>query len=280
MNHTEVSPGIPGARVDGVVVTGSGGAGCGRAIAERFARDGAVVMVSDIDEAGGRTTVDRIRRAGGRAEFIRADVRSDEDVERLIASAVERCGRLDVLVNNASGPFRPDEPLEHWTDTVQTELLGTMRATRRAIDVMRRGGGGAIVNIASISGLWHGRRFGGNSAPAYDVAKGAVIRLTSALADLAGEGIRVNCLAPGWIATEGPRVYWESLTPEERTARGVPSRLLAIDDVADIVAQLAADRSLNGRTVVWWSDDEPRLIEWGDRGYERSQPFDVRRAGS
>jgi len=262
----------PSLTMTGVVVTGSGGAGCGRAIAERFARDGAAVMVSDIDEPGGHTTVERIRAAGGRAEFLRADVRSDQDVRRLIDAAEERFGRLDVLVNNASGSF-PDDPLEGWADTVQTELLGTMRTTRCAIDAMRRSGGGAIVNIASISGLWHGRRVPRNDAAVYDVAKGAVIRFTSALADLAGEGIRINCLAPGWIATEGPRRYWESLTAAERVERGVPARLLAIDDVADIVAQLAADRSLSGRVVVWWSDDEPRLIEWADRGYERSQPF-------
>jgi NAD(P)-dependent dehydrogenase (short-subunit alcohol dehydrogenase family) len=259
--------------IESVIVTGSGGTGCGRAIAERFARERAAVVVSDIDEPGGRVTVDRIRRAGGHAEFCRADVRDDADVKRLITFTEERFRRLDVLVNNASGPFRPDEPLEHWADTVQTELLGTMRATRYAIDAMRRLGGGAIVNMASISGLWHGRRTRGNSAPAYDVAKGAVIRFTSALSDLAAEGIRVNCLAPGWIATDEPRQYWESLTPAQRAERGVPSRLLAIDDVADMVFHLATDHSLTGRVVVWWSDKEPELIEWADRGYERAQPF-------
>jgi len=256
-----------------VVVTGSGGTGCGRAIAERFARDGAGVIVSDINDVGGRMTVDRIRGAGGRAEFCHADVREDDDIAALFAFAERTYGRLDVLVNNASGPFRPDAPLEYWVDTVQTELLGTMRATRRAIDGMRRSGGGVVVNIASISGLWHGRRTAGNSAPAYDTAKSGVIRFTSALADLARDGIRVNCLAPGWIATDGPIQYWESLTPAEREERGVPARLLSTDEVADIVVRLATDRSLSGRIVAWWSDQEPRLIEWGDRGYELGQIF-------
>src|SRR5262249_61504752 len=94
---------------------------------------------------------------------------------------------------------------EGWADTVQTELLGTMRTTRCAIDAMRRSGGGAIVNIASISGLWHGRRGPRDDAAVYDVAKGAVVRFTSPLADLAGGGIRDNCLAPGWIGPERPR---------------------------------------------------------------------------
>jgi NAD(P)-dependent dehydrogenase (short-subunit alcohol dehydrogenase family) len=102
-----------------------------------------------------------------------------------------------VLVNNASAPFLPDEPLDHWTDTVQTDLLGAMFATRHAIDAMRRSGGGAIVNIASISSLWHGRRTPGGH-PAYDGAKAGLIRLTTSLASLADtDRIRVNCLAPG-----------------------------------------------------------------------------------
>jgi NAD(P)-dependent dehydrogenase (short-subunit alcohol dehydrogenase family) len=255
-------------RMKTVIVTGSGGAGCGRAIAARFARDGAAIIVSDINDAAGYDVVKSIESAGGRAEFCHADVRDDGQVRELIACAERTFGRLDVLVNNASGPFRPGEPLEHWADTIQTELLGTMFATRYAIDAMRRNGGGAIVNIASISGLWHGRRTSGNAAPAYDVAKGAVIRFTSSLVDLAtSDRIRVNCLAPGWIATEGPRTYWESLTPAQRIERGVPARLLTTDQVAEAVVQLATDETLAGRVLLWWSDDEPRLIEFGDRGY-------------
>jgi 3-oxoacyl-[acyl-carrier protein] reductase len=132
---------------------------------------------------------------------------------------------------------------------------------------MRRSGGGAVVNIASISALWHGRKTPGG-LPGYDVAKAGVIRMTTRLASLAEtDGIRVNCLAPGWIATDGPRQYWESLTPSERVERGVPSRLLTIDQVADAVVRLADDVSLAGRVLVWWSEDAPQLIRWGDRGY-------------
>ena len=153
-------------------------------------------------------------------------------------------------------------------DTVQTDLIGALHATRHAIDAMRRRGGGAIVNIASISALWHGRRFGGG-APAYEVAKAGLIRLTTALASLAQtDRIRVNCLAPGWIATDGPRQYWESLTPAQRTERGVPATLLTVDNVANAVVHLATDGSLAGRVLVWWSDDPPRFIASGDRGYE------------
>ena len=102
-----------------------------------------------------------------------------------------------------------------------------------------------------------------------------MIRLTTGLGALTAQaGIRVNCLAPGWIATGGALQYWESLTPAERAARGVPSKLLQPDDVADLVVGLAANESLSGRVVIWWSDDSPRLIEWGDRGYREVAELD------
>jgi len=248
-----------------VVVTGAGGNGSGRAIARRFAHDGAAVVVCDINETGARETVRQIEAAGGRAAFCPADVRVEAQVRKLVGFAEETFGALAVLVNNASATFHPGEPLEHWSETVATDLLGTMYGTRLAIDAMRRGGGGAIVNISSISALWHGRE---RPAPAYDAAKAGVLRLTTGLAWLHPEAnIRVNCLAPGWIASEQVRAYWEPLTAEQRKQRGAPSKLLELAQVADAVARLAADESLFGRVLVWWSEDEPRLIPWADPGY-------------
>jgi NAD(P)-dependent dehydrogenase (short-subunit alcohol dehydrogenase family) len=250
------------------IITGAGGSGCGRAIARRFAKDGAAVVASDINEHGGHETVRLIEGAGGRAVFFRADVRDEQQVRDLIGFGEQTYGRVTVLVNNASGPFRRGDETEYWADTVQTEFLGALYATRHAIEAMRRSGGGAIVNIASISGLWHGRRFPGE-APAYDAAKVAMIRLTTSLEGLAAkDGIRVNCLAPGWIATDGPRQYWESLTPTQRIERGVPSRLLSVADVSNATIHLATDRTLAGRVLLWWSEGHPRLIRRGDRGYK------------
>jgi NAD(P)-dependent dehydrogenase (short-subunit alcohol dehydrogenase family) len=252
------------------IVTGAGGGGCGRAIARRFASEGARVVVSDIDEAGGFETVHRIESAGGKAAFHRADVRVEQQVRDLIDFASQHFGSFDVLVNNASGPeYRPDRPFDLWDEIIQTEFLGTVYATRFAIDAMRRGGGGAIVNISSISALWHGRKNPAPAVPAYDAAKAGVLRLTTMLAWLGDkENIHVNCLAPGWIASPPVRSYWEPLTPEQREERGAPSRLLSLEEVAGATVRLATEESLCGRILVWWSEDEPRLIPWGDRGYQ------------
>jgi 3-oxoacyl-[acyl-carrier protein] reductase len=248
-----------------VIVTGAGGSGSGRAIARRFASDGAALVINDINEAGARETVRQIESYGGKAAFHPADVRIEDQVRRLIGFTEDTFGGLAVLVNNASAVFRPDDLLDRWFETVETDFVGTMYGTRAAIDALRRTGGGAIVNISSISALWHGRE---RPAPSYDAAKAGVLRLTTTLGWLGEkENIRVNCLAPGWIASEQVRTYWEPLTPEARKERGAPSRLLELDQVADAVMRLATDESLHGRILVWWSEDEPRLIPWGDVGY-------------
>ena len=134
-----------------------------------------------------------------------------------------------------------------------------------------RGGGGAVVNVSSTSALGHGRRPSG--APAYDVAKAGVLRLTSMLAFLGVDAnIRVNCIVPDWVATPEVRGYWEALTPDQRSSQGIPSRLTPVEAIADAVLWLATDDSLAGRALVWWSDDEPRLIPWGDPGYASLEP--------
>ncbi len=223
------------------------------------------MVVSDVNRSGADETVGLIQSAGGRAIARPADVGVEQQFRDLIAFAEETYGALHILVNNASGPFYPDQPLEHWLEIVQTDFLGTIYGTRLAIDALRRAGGGAIVNISSISALWHGRL---HASPGYDAAKAGVIRLTTMLTGLGEtDGIRVNCLAPGWIASEQVRAYWEPLTPEQRIERGAPARLLQLDEVAAAVLRLATDRTLYGRVMVWWSEDEPKLIPWGDPGY-------------
>jgi NAD(P)-dependent dehydrogenase (short-subunit alcohol dehydrogenase family) len=263
-----------GTRTRTVLVTGSGGPGCGRAIARRFARSGASVLVSDIDDAGGAETVRLIEEAGGgQAFYCHADVRDESDVVNVFAACKVRFGVPDVLVNNASATHDDSGGMDGWMASIDTDLIGAIRTTKHAVAAMRRAGGGAIVNIASISALWHGRLSPGGFE-GYDVANAGLMRMTTRLAPLADtDGIRVNCLAPGWIDTPDVRAYWTSLTPIQRAQLGVPETLLDPADVADLVARMADDESLSGRVVVWWSEDSPRLIRWGDRGYRDYEPF-------
>lgn len=124
------------------IVTGAGGGGQGRAVARHLASNGAAVVVSDIDEAGGLVTVAQIRVSGGTAIFQRADAGDEEQVRRLIAFAEETFGGLDIMVSNA-GPYFPGDRLERWAETMRINLLGSMYATLHAIEPMRRRGGGA-----------------------------------------------------------------------------------------------------------------------------------------
>ena len=246
------------------IVTGAGGGGSGRAVARRLALEGACVVVSDIDEHGGRETVRRIEAEGSRAALFRADVGVEAQVRALIAFAEKTNGGLDILVNNA-GPYYPEQ-LGHWSETVQANLLGTMYGTFHAIEAMRRRGGGAIVNFGSTSALGYGWKH--SKSPVYDVVKAGVIRLTTTLAWLRErDGIRVNCLVPDWVATEEVQAYVNGLTPQQRKEGGVPDVLTTLDEIADAVVELVADERLAGRVMLWWSGQPRRLIPWGDPGY-------------
>lgn len=247
-----------------VIVTGAGGEGCGRAVARRMACEGAAVVVSDIDERGGRETVRLIEASGGRAAFLCADVGVEAEIEALIAFTQKTYGGLDVMVNSA-GPYWP-EPLGHWFESVQDNLFGAMYGTLHAIEAMRRRGGGAIVNFGSTSAVGHGRKH--SPSPAYDTAKAGVMRLTTTLPWLREkEKIRVNCIVPDWVATPEVKSYWDKLTPQERKERDVPGVLITLDEIAGDVVRLATDESLAGRVMIHWCGQPPRLIPVGDPGY-------------
>jgi NAD(P)-dependent dehydrogenase (short-subunit alcohol dehydrogenase family) len=248
------------------IITGSGGDGCGRAIARRFAREGCSVVVCDIAEPGGLETVRLIETERGRATFFRTDVGRESDIKALIEFAERTYGGVDVLVNNAGAPYRPQGLLDNWFHELEVDLHGPMYAILHAVPAMRKRNGGAIVNMGSTSAIGHGRKH--SKSPGYDVAKMGLIRLTTTLAPLhASDGIRVNCLVPAWIASPEVKSYVDSLTPQQRKEGNVPEVLIPLDEIASAVLKLATDEQLAGRLMLYFNGEQPRLIPEGDPGF-------------
>jgi NAD(P)-dependent dehydrogenase (short-subunit alcohol dehydrogenase family) len=243
------------------VVTGAG-YGIGRGIARQLAAAGASAVVNDVHEEHGRETAGLIEAAGGRASFVRADVTASEEVGRMIAFAAEQFGRLDILVNNAGTyyepPFFPEARAADWGRILDIFLRAYMTAMQLAIPAMKHRGGGAIVNISSSAGV--GFR-ADNDWPDYAAAKAAVMRLTATLAPLKHrENIRVNCICPGWVATENVRALTGSLSADERRKRHIPEQMLTPEDIGDAVLRFARDESLYGRIMLYNEPGKRRLL--------------------
>ncbi|MCA9832156.1 MAG: SDR family oxidoreductase [Dehalococcoidia bacterium] len=229
------------------IVTGAGsrlddGIGNGRAAAVLMAREGARLLLVDSSIDAAEATRRLIAGEGGTAEAFAADVTRSEDCRAMVARAVERWGRLDILDNNVgiSGPGTVvDVEEEDWDRVMAVNVKGMMLASKHAIPAMAAGGGGAIVNIASISALRPAR------LTPYATSKGAVISLTKAMAvDHAPQGIRVNCVMPGPVYT--PMVYAAGMS-EEMRAKRLDASLLKVEgtgwDVGNAVLFLASDEA-------------------------------------
>ena len=181
------------------VVTG-GAKGIGRASSRAFAAEGASVVIADLDAAAGEATVREIEAAGGKARFVQGDIAQESFVKQVIGAAVETYGGLDVLHNNA-GVVRygtvVDQPVEDWDWMMGINLRASFLTCKYGIPEMRKRGGGAIVNTASVQAFASQR-----TVAAYAATKGAIVSLTTTIAlDHALENIRCNCIAPGSIHT-------------------------------------------------------------------------------
>jgi len=181
------------------VVTGAG-AGIGRALAVAYAKEGAATALIDRDEAKLLETKSMILAEGGQARTYALDLSVGEAIGETIGRIGSDHGRIDILVNNAGlGIFKPPGELtiEEWDYVIHTNLRGTFLCSRAAAPVMKRGGGGAIVNIASTRAAMSEPH-----SEAYAASKGGIVALTHALAvSLGADGIRVNAISPGWIET-------------------------------------------------------------------------------
>jgi NAD(P)-dependent dehydrogenase (short-subunit alcohol dehydrogenase family) len=217
----------PGGRLAGkvAIVTGAGsraeGIGNGRAAAILFAREGARVLLVDQQPKAAEATLALIRDEGGEADAFEADVTRSDDCAGMVDAALRRWGRLDLLDNNVGIGGRGtvvEVSEEEWERIMRVNVTGMMLASKHAIPAMAASGGGAIVNISSISALRP------RGLTAYSTSKGAVIALTRAMAiDHAHQGIRVNCIAPGPVYT--PMVYAAGMSREVRDRRQKASPL-------------------------------------------------------
>lgn len=243
------------------IVTGSG-YGIGRGIARRLAAAGARVVVNDVHDEHARETVGMIEKAGGTAAFVHADVTADEDVRRMITFAEEKFGGLDILVNNAGAsydpPYYPEADPADWGRVLDIFLRAYMTTMQQAIGVMRQRDGGAIVSISSAAGV--GFR-PDNGWPDYAAAKAAVMRLTATLAPLKERmNVRVNCICPGWVATENVRGYLQTWTDEQKAQRHVPDPILTPEDIGEAVLEFVRDDSLAGRVMLYYIPGQKKLI--------------------
>jgi NAD(P)-dependent dehydrogenase (short-subunit alcohol dehydrogenase family) len=228
------------------LVTGAG-SGIGRATAIAFAREGAKVIVSDINEEFGNETVRLISEAGGESTFFNCDVSDEEQVKALVETTVSIYGKLDFAFNNAgyNGEFAPLGEIETstWDRVIKINLYSTFYSMKHEINAMLKTGGGAIVNTASGAGL-----IGINNNAPYNAAKFGVVGITrNAAMDYGTKGIRVNALAPGSTMTPMmANAFKQNPGPEfeESILGGIPMRKLAEpEDQANAVVWLCSDQA-------------------------------------
>lgn len=224
------------------LITGAG-SGIGKAAAVLYAREGAKVIVSDINEEQGNAVVAEVRKNGGEAFFIKADTSKPEDHQHLIKETLAKYGALHIAVNNAGigGPLGniADYPIDAWQKVIETNLSGVFYGLKYQIPAMLKSGGGNVVNIASILGA-----VGTKFSPAYVAAKHGVVGLTKAAAlEYADQKIRVNSVGPGYIKTPMVLNALDEPTLNELTKMHPIGRLGESEEIAELILWLGSDKS-------------------------------------
>ena len=234
-----------------VLITGAL-TGIGRSTALAFAREGARIVISGRHEEEGEELVGVLRKLGAEAEFVRSDVRHEEDVRTLVDKTVARFGRLDVAVNSAgtegkSGPVT-EQSAESYAATFDTNVLGTLLSMKHELRVMLAQGSGSIINVSSTFG-----HTGGVGASVYVASKHAVEGLTkSAALEASASGVRVNAVAPGPIDTGMLTRFTGSDEKKAGLISGVPlKRVGRPEEIADSIVFLSSDKAsfITGATI-------------------------------
>ncbi|PAM94030.1 short-chain dehydrogenase [Flavobacterium sp. IR1] len=226
-----------------VAFVSGAGSGIGRAVAEAYAREGAKVIVSDINVEHGQETVKTIAANGGEAFFIKGDSSSASDNQRIVQETVAKYGRLDIACNNAGmgGPAKPtgEYDPEAWDRVIGLNLNGVFYACRYQLEQMEKNGGGSIVNIASIHG-----QVAAPLSPAYTASKHGVVGLTKNIAaEYAQKNIRCNAVGPGYIETALLKDNLDASAMEAVAAKSPMHRLGTSEEIAELVLFLSSDKS-------------------------------------
>ncbi len=227
------------------LVTGAG-AGIGKAIAETFAKEGAKVVVNDMNPATAQAVADGISKGGGTAAFVQGDVSKEADAVKIVQFTVQTYGRLDILVNNAGIELiKPTHELteQDWDSVMNVNLKGLFLVSKHGVIQMLAQGGGSIINMASAAGI-----IGFPLLASYCASKGGVVQLTKSMAlDYRAANIRVNALCPALIETDlGDRFvasYKAAGIPAEELLMTMQGRMGTVEDVAGAALFLASDDS-------------------------------------